>query len=154
MKLAYELAVRMPGDYGAIGAIQEGRIENGDLLREFRYVYCAVAPDRESRDALFELLLDPLNRSVEPWAASALAYLNHPLRQEEAIGYIYPGLAELPEIQRTGDIFFPKDWCANLLRGHGSPEASAEVKRFLDDNPAFPELLKVKLLQAADHLLQ
>ena len=154
MTLAYELAVRMPGDYEAIRILQEGRIENGDLLREFRYVYRSVSPQKQERDAVFASLLEPENRSVEPWAASALGYLNHPLRQEEALAYIYPGLRELQEVQRTGDIFFPKNWTTSLLRGHGSSEATREVERFLADNPDFPPLLKDKLLQAADHLLR
>ena len=152
MTLAYELAVRMPGSYEALRSIQEGRIQNNDLLREFRYIYRACCPGKAGRDSLFVSLLAPENRAVEPWAASALEYLNHPVRQTEALPYIYPGLEELPEIQRTGDIFFPKNWCVSLLRGHSSPEAAAEVERFLSDHPGFPELFKGKLLQAADHL--
>jgi aminopeptidase N len=154
MSLAYELAVRMPGSYETIRTVQEGRIENKDLLREFRFVYRAVSPDKASRDALFASLLSPENRAVEPWAGAVLGYLNHPLRQEDALSYIYPGLEELPEIQRTGDIFFPKNWCNALLRGHGSAAAKDEVLRFLGDHPDFPPLLEGKLLQAADHLLR
>lgn len=152
MTLAYELAVRKPESYEAIRSIQEGRIQNNDLLREFRFVYRACCPNKAGRDALFASLLAPENRAVEPWASAALGYLNHPLRQKEALSYIYPGLEELQEIQRTGDIFFPKNWCVSLLRGHSSQEAAGEVARFLSDHPGFPELLKGKLLQAADHL--
>jgi len=154
MTLAYELAVRCPDKYEAIRTLQEKRIENPDLIREFRYIYKAVAPDKADRDALFRELLEPENRRIEPWAASALAYLNHTLRQEEAVEYIYPGLEEMPEIQRTGDIFFPKNWCTSLLQGHDSPSAAAEVERFLQDHPAFPALLRGKLLQSADHLMR
>ena len=154
MTLAYELAVRCPEQFEAIRTIQEGRIQNPDVLREFRFVYRAVSPDKESRDAVFASLLEPEGRSVEPWAASALSYLNHPLHEAEAVEYIYPGLEELPEIQRTGDIFFPKNWCTNLLRGHDSSAAAAQVRRFLADHPDFPPLLEGKLLQAADHLLR
>ena len=154
MSLAYELAVRMPGSYDEIRTMQEGRIENKDLLREFRFVYRAVSPDKASRDALFASLLSPENRAVEPWAGAVLGYLNHPLRQEDALPYIYPGLEELPEIQRTGDIFFPKNWCNALLRGHSGAAAKDEVLRFLADHPDFPPLLEGKLLQAADHLLR
>ena len=153
MTLAYELAVRCPERFAQIRSLQEGRIGNPDLLREFRFVYRAVAPDKSERDALFASLLEAENRRVEPWTQSALAYLNHPLRQKEAVGHIYPGLEELPEIQRTGDIFFPKNWSVALLSGHDSPEAAAEVKRFLADHPDLPDLLKGKLLIAADHLL-
>ena len=154
MLLSYELAVRLPDRYEQIRTILQGRIGNPDLLREFNFVYRAVSPSRDSRDSLFQLLLEPVNRSVEPWASQALSYLNHHLRQHEALGYIRPGLDALPEIQRTGDIFFPKNWCESLLKGHDSPEAAAVVRRFLADNPDFPGLLKSKLLQSADHLLE
>ena len=154
MTLAYELAVRCPERYDEIVSLQESRIDNPDLLREFRFVVRAAAPDKDSRDALFASLLLPENRRVEPWTESALAYLNHPIRQADALPYIYPGLEILPEIQRTGDIFFPKNWCTNLLHGHDSAEATAEVKRFLEKHPDFPDLLKCKLLQSADHLMR
>jgi len=151
--LAYELAIRCPEDYDAIRALQEQRLLNPDQLREFRFVYPSVAPEKARRDSVFRALLEPQNRAVEPWAAAALSYLNHPLRQQEALEYIRPALEALPEIQRTGDIFFPKNWCVSLLGGHDSPEAADEVRRFLDAHPDFPELLKTKLLQSADHLL-
>ena len=154
LTLAYELALRCPGEYGRIRDLQESRITNPDLLREFRFICPAVHPDREVRDSLFAALLEPGSRTVEPWAASALAYLNHPLRQQEAVRYLYPALEELPEIQRTGDIFFPKNWCSSLLDGHDSSQAAAEVRRYLEAYPEIPELLKVKLLQSADHLLR
>ena len=154
MTLAYELAVRCPDQYQEIMGLQESRITNPDLLREFRFVAQAVVPGKEARDAFFASLLEPENRRVEPWAESALAYLNHPLRQADAVPYIFPALEALPEIQRTGDIFFPKNWCVNLLRGHDSPEAAAEVKRFLDSHPDLPDLLKCKLLQSEDHLMR
>ena len=154
MSLAYELSVRCPDRYDEIISLQEGRIDNPDLLREFRHVARAVSPSKESRDSLFTSLLEPENRTVEPWTASALSYLNHPLRQTDALPYIYPGLEEMPEIQRTGDIFFPKNWCVSLLRGHDSKEAAEEVRQFLDTHPDFPGLLKGKLLQSADHLLR
>ena len=154
MSLAYELSVRCPDKYGEIISLQESRIDNPDLLREFRHVARAVSPLKDSRDSLFASMLEPENRTVEPWTASALAYLNHHLRQADALPYIYPGLQEMPEIQRTGDIFFPKNWCVSLLRGHEGKEAADEVRRFLDDHPDFPLLLKGKLLQSADHLLR
>lgn len=154
MNLGCELALRCPDRFEQIRRIQEARIANPDLLREFRFVYRAVAPEKAERDALFASLLKTENRTVEPWVQSALGYLNHPLRQQEAVQYIYPGLEILPEIQRTGDIFFPKDWCVGLLSGHDSPQAGDEIRRYLADHPELPDLLKSKLMIAADHLLK
>jgi aminopeptidase N len=104
----------------------------------------------EVRDALFESLMEPANRRIEPWTATLLSYLNHHLRQAEAIKYIYRGLEEIEEVQRTGDIFFPRNWAGALLGGHTSDEANAEVERFLDAHPDYPRLLRNKILQAAD----
>lgn len=94
------------------------------------------------------------NREHEPWVEQAMSYLNHPDRQSEAIGYIRPALDKLQEIQKTGDIFFPQSWLTSLLKGHNSAEAAAIVKQFLAEHPDYPENLKQKILQSADHLLR
>ena len=149
--LALELAVRLPERSGEILREQRSRIQDPDRLREFDFVSPSVSPDRAVRDSVFRALLVPENRRHEPWAESALAYLNHPLRQAEALDYILPGLEAVQEVQRTGDIFFPKKWVAALLRGHDSPEADALVDSFLAERPDYPTLLKNKILQAAAH---
>ena len=154
MTLAYELSVRQIGASGDICAAMESRISNPDLLREFRFIWPATDANKAVRDSVFAALLEPEGRAVEPWAESALAYLNHPLRSESAIGYIRPALDELQEVQRTGDIFFPKNWCTALLDGHDSRQAAEAVRDFLAANTDYPPLLKAKLLQAADHLLR
>ena len=149
--LALELAVRLPGRAAELLDAQRGRIGNADRLREFDFVRPAVSPDRAVRDSVFQALLLPENRRHEPWVQTVLRFLNHPLRQEEALGYIRPALDALQDVQRTGDIFFPKQWVAATLRGHSSPEADALVEQFLKDHPDYPELLKNKVLQAAAH---
>ena len=64
---------------------------------------------------------------------------------------IRPALDALQDVQRSGDIFFPKQWVAATLRGHDSPMADDLVAQFLKDHPDYPELLKNKVLQAAAH---
>ena len=150
MTLAYELAVRYPERYDEIYTTQLERISNADRRNQFEYIMRGTHPDVEVRDALFESLMEPENRRIEPWTATLLGYLNHHLRQAEAIKYIYRGLEEIEEVQRTGDIFFPRNWAGALLGGHTSDEANAEVERFLNDDPDFPILLRNKILQAAD----
>ena len=149
--LALELAVRLPGRAAEILDTQRGRIGNADRLREFDFVRPSVSPDQAVRDSVFQSLLLPENRRHEPWVQTALRFLNHPLRQEESLGYLRPALDALQDVQRTGDIFFPKQWVAATLRGHNSPEADALVEGFLQDHPDYPELLKNKVLQAAAH---
>ena len=97
----------------------------------------------------FQALLQAENRRHEPWVQAALRFLNHPLRQAEALDYVRPALDVLQEVQRTGDIFFPKQWVAATLRGHDNPMATRTVEQFLSDHPDYPELLRNKVLQAA-----
>jgi aminopeptidase N len=152
--LACELALRRPADLEQIHSVQRSRITNTDRLARFDYVWPSLSPDKVVRDSVFASLLEPGNRSTEPWAQESLRLLNHPLRQQEALGYIVPALDEMQEIQRTGDIFFPKNWIVATLSGHDCPEATALVRNWLDAHPDYPVLLKNKILQAADPLLR
>ena len=150
MTIAYELGIRCPEQQQQIIATQRSRITNPDRQREFDYISRGTAADIATRDALFDALLDPAERRTEPWAAALLRLLNHHTRQAEATKYIYRGLAEMEEIQRTGDIFFPSNWSKALLSGHHSPESRAIVEAFLADNPGYSPLLRSKILQSAD----
>ena len=59
------------------------------------------------------------------------------------------------EIQRTGDIFFPKRWLDATLGGYSSPDVAATVRTFLNTVPAdYPERLKNITLQSADELFK
>ena len=146
INLAYELALHMPERHEAIVQTQRERIVNPDRIREFDFVARAVNPDTLAMDALFAALLKAENRRIEPWAEKALTYLNHPLREEYAVKYIRPGLEAMQEVQRTGDIFFPKKWARALLKHHHSDEARHEVEAFFAAHPDYPELLKNKIL--------
>lgn len=152
MNLSYGLALRMPQEATAIVQEQSARITNPDRQAEYRFISPAVSPDSAVRDSLFQALLQAENRRVEPWVGTAMAYLNHRLRERESIYYIRPALEILQEVQRTGDIFFPTAWLRALLNGHTSEEARKEVDQFLQDHPDFPPMLRSKLLQQADHL--
>ena len=111
-----------------------------------------MTADTLKLDSLFRSLLQAENRRIEPWAATTLSYLNHPTRQDYAVKYIRPALEKLTEVQRTGDIFFPRNWVGALLRNHDSEAAYKEVEAFLSVYPDYPPLLKNKILQAADPL--
>lgn len=148
MTLSYELAIRMPEKADSIIAAQRTRISNPDRLAQFDFISRAVIPSEEKRDALFESLKKAENRRIEPWTLSVLYYLNHPMRQHESLKYIEPALELLPEIQRTGDIFFPGNWCSNLLAGHRSKEAYDIVEKFLANHKDYPQLLINKILYA------
>ncbi|MCR5313248.1 MAG: aminopeptidase [Bacteroidaceae bacterium] len=153
MTLSYELAIRMPKKANDIITVQRARISDPDRLRNFNYVSRAVSPSAEARDTLFDSLRKAENRRIEPWTLSVLYYLNHPLRDEQSVHYIRPALEMLPEIQRTGDIFFPANWCEYLLAGHRCKAAHEEVVSFLNDNTHLLPLLKNKILEA-EYFLQ
>lgn len=147
--LAYELALRIPEQGKEILQTQRQRIHNPDRLRQFDFISCAMTADTLKLDSLFRSLLQAENRRIEPWAATTLSYLNHPTRQDYAVKYIRPALEKLTEVQRTGDIFFPRNWVGALLRNHDSEAAYKEVEAFLSVYPDYPPLLKNKILQAA-----
>ncbi|HKJ91606.1 MAG TPA: M1 family aminopeptidase [Longimicrobiales bacterium] len=152
--LAFGLAIRGVPDQEAVLARQRGRIEDPDRRARFDFVMPALSADPAVRDSVFASLAKLENRRREPWSLAALGYLNHPLRAPRSERYIRPGLDLLAEIQRTGDIFFPKRWLDALLGGHRSPEAAAIVRRFLDEHPDYPARLRGKILQSADPLFR
>ena len=149
MAMAYHLAIVRPDQWQEIVGTQRSRIANADQQREFDFVSRACTPHQAEQDQLFQSLLQRENRAVEPYALAMLALLNDPAREPYNNKYITPGLQILEEIQRTGDIFFPLNWCQSLLGGHQSREAAQLVRSFLDHHPHYPVPLRNKLLQAA-----
>ncbi len=146
--LAYELAIRLPNMGKEILAEQRSRISNPDRLQQFDFISRACSVDTLQMDTFFQELSKAENRKIEPYATTALHYLNHALRDKYAIKYIRPGLELLKEIQHTGDIFFPSNWVRALLESHRNEMAYHEVQKFLQENPNYPILLKNKILQA------
>lgn len=150
--MAYELALRYPEKSAEILSTQRSRISNADRQRQFDFISQAVTADVAKRDQFFESLMDPANRVTEPWAGTALSYLNHYLHQPDSRRYIRRGLDELKEVQRTGDIFFPRNWTMALLSSYHDAEARREVDKFFSDNPDYSPLLTSKILQASASL--
>jgi aminopeptidase N len=155
IRLAEDLALRLPADAGTILDEQGGRIRNPDRKAQFTFVRPAIAADAAVRDAWFASLSDAANRRREPWVLGGLRYLHHPLRAASSEKYIRPSLEMLREIQRTGDIFFPKRWMDVTLSGHQSAAAAADVRDFLSHlPPSYPERLRRIILSSADDLFR
>ena len=145
--LAQELAVRGVPAWREILDQQLARIENPDRKAQFAFVRPALSADVGVRDAFFERLKEPANRRREPWVLEGLCYLHHPLRAAAAEKHIPPSLALLREIQRTGDIFFPKRWMDATLGGHQSATAARRSRRFLAELPPdYPDRLRRVIL--------
>jgi aminopeptidase N len=153
--LALELAVRQVDGWKSILDAQLARIENPDRKGRFQFVMPALSADPAEREKWFLSLRDVANRRREPWVLEGLAYLHHPLRAEASKKYVQSSLEQLWEIQKTGDIFFPKRWLDATLGGYASKDVSDTVRRFLDTLPAgYPERLKNITLQSADELFR
>jgi aminopeptidase N len=152
--MALNLALREAPGWQQILAAQRDRIQNPDRKARFEFVMPAVSADPAVREAAFARFRDLANRRHEPWVLESLRYLNHPLRESQARQFVRPALELLPEIQATGDIFFPKRWADAVLSGQRSPEAAATVRQFLAGHPELPLRLRWVVLSAADDLFR
>ena len=152
INLSYTLALNFPEKAKEIVQEQLSRIKNPDRAQEYKFIAPSVSPDPAVRDSVFNSLTNPENRRIEPWASAALGYLNHRSRGKDALKYIRPALEEMEEVQKTGDIFFPRSWAKALLGGHTSKDAEKIVEQFFADNPHYPHMLGLKIKQQAWHL--
>jgi aminopeptidase N len=152
--MALNLAVREAPGWQRILTEERDRIQNPDRKARFEFVMPALSADPAVREQAFARLRDVNNRRHEPWVLESLRYLNHPLREAQAREFIPPALELLPEIQRTGDIFFPQRWMDAALNGHRSPEAAATVRQFLASHPELSMRLRWVVLVAADDLFR
>ncbi len=155
ISLAQALALRAVPGSPAILDQQVERIQNPDRKARFAFVRPALSADPAVRNAFFESLKNVENRRREPWVLEAVAFLHHPLRAEASEKYIGPSLALVREIQRTGDIFFPKRWMDATLSGHRSARAARTVSEFVGALPQdYPERLRRVILSSADDLFR
>jgi aminopeptidase N len=151
--LALELAVRQVEGWSDVLKTQLTRIENPDRRGRFEFVMPALSADPAEREKWFGALRDVSNRRREPWVLEGLSYLHHPLRTEASKKYVQPSLEMLWDIQKTGDIFFPKRWLDSTLGGHQTQDVADTVRAFLKNLPAnYPERLRNITLQSADEL--
>jgi len=155
IRLAGELAVRGVPDAGSILDRQIERTKNPDRKAQLVFVRPALAGDPAVRDAWFASLADVANRRHEPWVLEGLRYLHHPLRAASSERFVEPSLVMLREIQRTGDIFFPKRWMDATLGGHMTRSTAETVKAFLQRQPPdYPERLRRIVLSSADDVFR
>ena len=151
-ELSLDLALFGHTQSGPILASAKQAISNPDKLKRFEFLLPSVSNDSGVKDAFFESLKLEKNRAKESWVTNAMDNLNHPIHQNEAISYLRPSLDLLDEIQKTGDIFFPKRWLNSTIGNYSSDEAYAILQKFIEDNPDLNPALKKKLLQASDDL--
>jgi aminopeptidase N len=153
--LALDLAVRGVPHTDAILQAQLARIANADRRARFAFIMPAASPDAGVRERFFDGLRDVHTRAHEAWVVDALRYLHHPLRAPDSTRFVRPALALVWDIQRTGDIFFPKRWTDATLSGYQSAAVAEEVRTFIANLPAdYPARLRWVLLASADPLFR
>jgi len=154
IEMALNLAVKEAPGWQQILEAQRDRTENPDRKARFEFVMPALSADPAVREQAFARLRDVSSRRHEPWVLESLRFLNHPLREKQARQFVRPALDLLPEIQKTGDIFFPQRWVDAVLSGQRSPEAAETVRQYLAAHPELPERLRWVVLSAADELFR
>ena len=113
----------------------------------------ALSADPAEREHGSSRSRDVNNRRREPWVLEGLSYLHHPLRADASKKYVLPSLEMLWEIQKTGDIFFPKRWLDATLGGYQTKDVADTCAAFLKNLPAnYPDRLRNITLQSADEL--
>ena len=153
--LAQDLAIRAADGWRAIVTRQIERTKDPDRRARLAFIMPALSSDAAERGEFFASLGDVSNRRHEPWVLDGLRALHHPLRAAASEQYIAPSLLMLQEIQRTGDIFFPKRWMDATLGGHSSPAAAQTVRTFVTNLPAgYPDRLRRIVLSSADPLFR
>lgn len=152
--IASQLAIYQHPKANQILEQQQTRISNPDRLERFKWLLPSLSEDESIRDNFMIELLKKENREKESWVQSALSNIHHPLRQKTAKKHIKACLEILEEIQLTGDIFFPKGWLSSSVGRYSSKEAFDIVQAFLNENPNYNPILKMKLLQTVDDLFR
>ena len=152
--LAMTLALYGHPNSDEILAEERTRISNLDKLDRFDFLLPALSQNEFERDSLFESFREATNREKESWVLAACGYIHHPLHQKSAIKHLPLALALLEDIQKTGDIFFPKRWASATSGQYTSPEAAKIVSDFLTSKPDYNPILKNKILQATDDLIR
>jgi aminopeptidase N len=153
--LALDLAVRDVPAADEILTAQRDRFTNPDRKARFIFVMPALSRDAAVREKFFAGLADVNNRRHEAWVLEAARYLHHPLRAAASKKLVKPALDMVLEIQRTGDIFFPKRWADATLSGYQSIQTAADVRAFIDALPPdYPPRLRWVLEASADPLFR
>ena len=153
--LAQELALRGVPNAETILEQQIAQTQNPDRKARMVFVRPALSADQATRDRFFASLKDPVNRRREAWVLEGLGSLHHPLRAPASVKYVQPSLEMLREIQRTGDIFFPRRWMDTTLSGHTTAAVAQTVEAFLAALPAdYPDRLRRIILSSADDLFR
>ena len=144
MDLAFYNAIRFPLRSEQIFGTARTRINGDRQLKTFDYIVAALSAPM----AYVRSLKDSTNRAEERLVLKALGIVSRFVKENQ-VDFIDQLLSLLPDVQRTGSIFFPANWCHALLQHARTPEIPEVVNRHIKALDSF-RLLQSKL-KAAIH---
>ncbi len=151
-QMAMDLALYGHGDADEILDSARAALTNEDQRERFDFIRPSLSGEVAVRNNFFNSLKEVGMREKESWVLTAAGHIHHPLRQDSSRELLPLALELLEEIQRTGDIFFPKRWLVATIGQYQSPGALEQVEIYLGNHPDLNPSLRGKLLQATDDL--
>lgn len=151
-QMAMDLALYGHGDAEGILDLAREALSHPDQRDRFDFIRPSLSQEITVRNEFFNSLKEVGMREKESWVLTAVRHIHHPLRQDSSRELLPLTLELLEEIQRTGDIFFPKRWLVSTIGQYQSPMALDQVEAYLGKHPNLNPSLKGKLLQATDDL--
>src|SRR5690606_22995944 len=109
-RIDMDLALYGHGDADGILEKEREELTNQDQREGYDFIRPSLSGDLAVRNGFFNSLEQVGMREKESWVLTAVGHIHHPLRQNSSGELLPLALELLEEIQRTGDIFFPKRW--------------------------------------------
>ena len=134
---------------GAVFNDERQRDPGGDG-QKYAYAALAARPDAGTKQRFFEEYLRT-DSNPEDWIEQSLFPFNFWNQSELTAPYLPQALEALPQIKNERKIFFLENWLDAFIYGQQSPEAQAEVRRYLE-SARMDRDLRLKILEAADEL--
>jgi aminopeptidase N len=115
------------------------------------FIAGAASPNAETKRRYFDRYFADSTLN-EDWVTASLGAFNVAEQSTLTLPYLRPALDTLSWVQKNRRIFFLGRWLDAFIGGQRSPEALAEVDRFLAEHPELPRDLRLKVLQTRDDL--
>jgi aminopeptidase N len=136
-------------DASALLAAEQQRDPSGDG-KKYAYTAAAARPDDKTKKQYFDEYLHDSSRP-EDWIEQSLGTFNYWNQSDLTSPYLGPALAALPQVKHDRKIFFMLGWLNAFIGGQQSPDAQAQVHKFLDSSNLDQDL-KLKVLEVVDEL--
>jgi len=119
--------------------------------RRRSFIAGAAFPRAETKRAYFTRYFSDQQLN-EDWVTASMGAFNVSDQGMLTLPYLRPALDTLPWVQQNRRIFFLGNWLGGFIGGQRSPEALAEVDKYLAEHPDLPRDLRLKVLQSRDDL--